>query len=82
VLRLKKYSRLRLLQPPVTTSGRRWLKEGYFRTTVKNWLSLARHLAERTLTRGWPERGEVKKVSRGGGQGSQTPAPTPPPPTP
>jgi rSAM/selenodomain-associated transferase 2 len=84
VLRLKKYARLRLLEPPVVTSGRRWLTDGYFRTTIKNYLFLARHLAERILTRRWLEQGEVNKVSRGGGQGSQTlaPSPTPPPQTP
>lgn len=62
VLRLRKHTRLRLLEPPVPTSGRRWLAEGYFRTTWRNWLFLARHLAERSLTRRWPQLGEVWKL--------------------
>jgi rSAM/selenodomain-associated transferase 2 len=76
VLRLRNYARLRLLEPPITTSGRRWLERGYFMTTICNWLFLARHLAERTLTRRWPEKGEMERVGGGGSQGSQTPAPS------
>jgi rSAM/selenodomain-associated transferase 2 len=57
VLRLKRQSHLRLLEPPITTSGRRWLQEGYVKSTIKNWLFLVRHLMERTLTRRWPDRG-------------------------
>jgi len=68
VLRLKRQARLRLLEPAVITSGRRWLKEGYVKTTIKNWLFLVRHLMERTLTRRWPERGEVEKISGREGQ--------------
>ncbi|MBW1992625.1 MAG: glycosyltransferase, partial [Deltaproteobacteria bacterium] len=84
VLRLRRHTRLRLVKPPVATSGRRWLAEGYVRTTLKNWLFLACHLLERTFTRRWPERGELEEVGGGGGQGAQPPAPspTPPPPTP
>jgi rSAM/selenodomain-associated transferase 2 len=59
VLRLRRYARLRLLTPPVASSGRRWLTQGYFRTTRRHWLFLARHLAERTLTHRWPARGEL-----------------------
>ncbi len=66
VIRLKRHTRLRLLQPPVVTSGRRWLKEGYFKTTIKNWLFLARHLIERTFTHRWPQLGEMDKVGGGG----------------
>lgn len=59
VLRLRVRTELRLLRPPVSSSGRRWLEEGYLRTSLNNWLALARHLAERTLTRRWPEQGEI-----------------------
>jgi rSAM/selenodomain-associated transferase 2 len=59
VLRLKRCSRLRLLSPPVTSSGRRWLEQGYFAATRRHWLALARHLAERTFTRRWPARGDL-----------------------
>jgi rSAM/selenodomain-associated transferase 2 len=59
VLRLKRLTRLQLLTPAVASSGRRWLEQGYLKTTLKNWLTLARHLAERTFTRRWPERGEL-----------------------
>ena len=65
VLRARRYTRLRLLAPPVATSGRRWTAEGYFTTTLKNWLTLVHHLAERTFTRRWPDRGEL--VIGGGG---------------
>jgi len=83
VLRLRKYTRLHLLTPPVSSSGRRWLKRGYLYTTLKNWLDLTRHLAERAFTSRWSEVGDLK-LCGGGGQGSQAPAPypTPPPPTP
>jgi GT2 family glycosyltransferase len=59
VLRLRRHTRLRLLTPPVASSGRRWLEQGYFRTTRRHWLFLARHLAERVLTRRWPEQGDL-----------------------
>ena len=83
VLRLKGRTRLKILSPPVSSSGRRWLEKGYLRTSLHNWLALARHLAERVFTRSWPREGDLAE-SGGGGQGSQTPAPssTPPPPTP
>lgn len=71
VLRLKGRAGLRLLRPPVSSSGRRWLERGYLRTTLKNWLDLVKHLAERTLTNRWPEKGDIEKGG-GGGQGSQT----------
>lgn len=67
VLRLRQYTRPRLLAPPIATSARRWLEHGYFRTTLKNYLFLARHLAERSFTRRWPEKGEMEKVSGPGG---------------
>ncbi len=81
VLRLRNQTRLKILTPAVSSSGRRWLERGYLYTTLKNWLDLARHLAERAFTNHWSG---VGKLSGGGGQGSQTPAPspTPLPPTP
>ena len=59
VLRLKRFTRLRLLSPPVISSGRRWLEQGYFAATRRHWLALARHLAERTFTNRWPARGDL-----------------------
>jgi rSAM/selenodomain-associated transferase 2 len=59
VLRLRGPACMRLLAPPVSSSGRRWLERGYLRTTLKNWLDLARHLAERVLTSRWPEKGDI-----------------------
>jgi rSAM/selenodomain-associated transferase 2 len=53
VIRLRRYTRIRLLTPPVASSGRNWLEHGYFRTTLKNWLFFACHLAERLFTRRW-----------------------------
>ena len=67
VLRLKRFTRLRLLSPPVISSGRRWLEQGYFAATRRHWLALARHLVERTFTRRWPVRGDLEKVLGGGG---------------
>ena len=66
VLRLKNRARLRLLGPPVSSSGRRWLEGGYWHTTIKNWLYLARHLAERLLTDRWPEKGDLVDCGGGG----------------
>ncbi len=66
VIRLQRRARLRLLTPPVLSSGRRWLEQGYFSTTRQNWLGLARHLAERIFTRRWPMRGELENVIGGG----------------
>ncbi|MDP3181350.1 MAG: TIGR04283 family arsenosugar biosynthesis glycosyltransferase [Desulfobaccales bacterium] len=65
VIRLKRLARLRLLTPPVASSGRRWLENGYFRTTLNHWLLLALHLAERTFTHRWPKRGDL--MCGGGG---------------
>lgn len=65
VLRLRHHTRLRLLMPPISTSARRWLEQGYFRTTIYNYLFLGRHLAERTFTRRWPEKGEMEKIVKG-----------------
>lgn len=59
VIRLRRLTRLRLLTPPVTTSGRRWLQHGNLRTTGCHWLYLVRHLAERLCTRRWPAKGEL-----------------------
>ncbi len=83
VLRLKGRTRLKILAPPVSSSGRRWLEQGYLRNTLNNWLGLVGHLAERALTSRWPGKGHLE-ICGGGGQGSQTPAPSPkpPPPTP
>ena len=61
VLRLRSLTRLRLLSPPVISSGRRWLEQGYFAATRRHWLALARHLAERTFTHRWPALGELEK---------------------
>jgi len=60
VIRLKRFARLRLLSPPAISSGRRWLEQGYFATTRRHWLALARHLAERLFTRRWPALGELE----------------------
>ena len=59
VLRLRRQTQLRLLNPPVITSGRRWLEHGNLKTTGLYWLSLVRHRAERLFTRRWPEKGEL-----------------------
>lgn len=69
VLRLRRRTRLRLLTPPVASSGRRWLEQGYGRTTLRNWFTLGRHLAERLFTRRWPEHGDLEKCA-GEGAGS------------
>ena len=60
MIRLKRFTRLRLLSPPVTSSGRRWLEQGYFATSRRHWLALARHLAERAFTRRWPAWGNCE----------------------
>jgi rSAM/selenodomain-associated transferase 2 len=59
VLRLRRHTRLALLEPPVATSARKWLDRGYLSTTLDNWLFLARHLAERAFTSRWPEKGDL-----------------------
>jgi rSAM/selenodomain-associated transferase 2 len=61
VLRLRGRACLKLLNPPVASSGRRWLERGHLRTTLKNWLDLVRHLAERALTSRWPEKGDISE---------------------
>jgi len=53
VIRARRYARLRILTPPAASSGRKWLEQGYFRTTMRNWLFFTRHLAERLFTRRW-----------------------------
>jgi rSAM/selenodomain-associated transferase 2 len=57
VIRLRPYTCVRILTPPVASSGRKWLQQGYFSTTLKNWLFLAYHLAERLFTGRWGGRG-------------------------
>jgi rSAM/selenodomain-associated transferase 2 len=59
VLRLRSLTRVRLLTPPVSSSGRRWLKHGNLRTSGYHWVFLIRHLAERLLTRRWPPMGQL-----------------------
>ena len=59
VLRLRRLTRVRLLAPPVSSSGRRWLKHGNLRTSGYHWVFLIRHLAERLFTRRWPSMGQL-----------------------
>jgi len=59
VLRLRRQTRLTLLNPPVTTSGRRWLEHGNLKTTGLYWLYLIHHRAERLFTRRWPAKGDL-----------------------
>jgi rSAM/selenodomain-associated transferase 2 len=59
VLRLRRLTRVRLLTPPVNSSGRRWLQHGNLRTSGYHWAFLIRHLAERLLTRRWPPMGQL-----------------------
>jgi rSAM/selenodomain-associated transferase 2 len=59
VIRLRRYARMRILTPPAASSGRKWLQQGYFYTTLKNWLFGAYHLAERVFTRRWPGKGDL-----------------------
>ena len=59
VLRLRPLTRLILLTPPVSSSGRRWLQHGNLRTTGCHWAVLIRHLAERLLIRRWPLMGQL-----------------------
>lgn len=59
VIRLRRLTRLRLLSPPVASSGRRWLEQGYLATTRRHWLALARHLAERLFTKRWLNQGDL-----------------------
>jgi rSAM/selenodomain-associated transferase 2 len=65
VIRLRRLTRLRLLTPPVSSSGRQWLQHGYLRTSASHWAFLVRHLAERLLTRRWPRMGELRVGGRG-----------------
>jgi rSAM/selenodomain-associated transferase 2 len=60
VIRLRRQARIRILTPPVASSGRKWLQQGYFYTTLRNWLFGAYHLAERVFTRRWPGKGDFK----------------------
>jgi rSAM/selenodomain-associated transferase 2 len=59
VIRLRRLTRLRLLTPPVSSSGRRWLEHGNLKTSGYHWLYLARHLAERCFTRRWASGGQL-----------------------
>ena len=59
VLRLRRHTRLRLLNPPVATSGRRWLEHGNLKTTGYYWFLLVYHRAERLFTRRWPPQGQL-----------------------
>jgi rSAM/selenodomain-associated transferase 2 len=59
VLRLRRFTRLRFLNPPVITSGRRWQQHGNLKTTYLYWLELVRHRAERLFTRRWPPLGDM-----------------------
>ncbi|MGA7579251.1 MAG: TIGR04283 family arsenosugar biosynthesis glycosyltransferase [Desulfobaccales bacterium] len=59
VIRLQRFTRLRLLSPPVISSGRLWLEQGYFATSGRHWLALARHLGERAFTSRWPPLGKL-----------------------
>jgi uncharacterized protein len=59
VLRLRRLTRVRLLAPPVSSSGRRWLNHGNLRTSGYHWALLIRHLAERLFTRRWPPMGQL-----------------------
>ncbi len=65
VIRLRRHTRLRLLTPPVTTSGRRWLQHGNLRTLGSYWFCLIRHRAERLCTRRWPAKGDLGAGGRG-----------------
>jgi uncharacterized protein len=65
VIRLRRLTRLHLLTPPVTSSGRQWLKHGNLRTTARHWAFLIRHLAERLFTRRWPSMGDLDVGGRG-----------------
>jgi rSAM/selenodomain-associated transferase 2 len=65
VIRLRRLTRLRLLSPPVSSSGRQWLQGGNLRTSAYHWVFLIRHLAERLLTRNWPPMGKLLVGGRG-----------------
>ncbi len=59
VIRLRRFTRLCILTPPVATSARGWLKHGNLRTTAHHWAFLIRHRAERLLTRRWVDGGDL-----------------------
>jgi rSAM/selenodomain-associated transferase 2 len=59
VIRLRRLTRLRLLTPPVSSSGRQWLEHGNLKTSGSHWVFLIRHLAERLFTRRWPRMGKL-----------------------
>ena len=58
-IRLRRLTRLRLVKPPVSSSGRQWLQHGNLRTSGYHWAFLIFHLAERFFTRRWPPLGEL-----------------------
>jgi rSAM/selenodomain-associated transferase 2 len=58
VLRLWRLTRVHILTPPISSSGRRWLQHGNLRTSGYHWAFLIRHLAERLLTRRWGRMGQ------------------------
>jgi rSAM/selenodomain-associated transferase 2 len=57
VIRLRRFTRLRLLTPAVASSGRRWLEHGNLRVSGYFWLFFLYHLAERLCTSRWPRQG-------------------------
>jgi rSAM/selenodomain-associated transferase 2 len=79
-IRLRRLTRLCLLKPPVSSSGRQWLRHGNLRTSGYHWVFLILHLAERLFTRRWARMGQLFSGERG--QGPAAPAPPPEPPTP
>ena len=60
VIRLRRLTCLRLLTPPVSSSGRQWLQHGNLHTSGCHWVFLILHLAERLFTRRWPSLGELR----------------------
>jgi rSAM/selenodomain-associated transferase 2 len=76
-IRLRRLTRLRLLKPPVSSSGRQWLQHGNLRTSGYHWVFLIIHLAERLFTRRWGRLGEL--FSGAGGQVGRSPAKPPDP---
>jgi len=64
VIRLRRHAKLRLLTPAVASSGRKWLAQGYLKTTAENWLYALKHLAERAFTHRWPEQGDLEALRR------------------
>ena len=59
VIRLRRLTCLRLLTPPVSSSGRQWLQHGNLHTSGYHWVFLILHLAERLFTRRWGMKGPL-----------------------